>query len=45
MGTGVKIGEVLVLLGLLRTKKENQLKTNTKLVDGPFEGMDVLLLL
>lgn len=45
MGTGVKIGKVLVLLGLLSTKKENQLKANTKLVDGPFEGMDVLLLL
>lgn len=45
METGVKIGKVFVLLSLLCTKKENQLKTNTKLVDRPFEGMDVLLLL
>lgn len=43
-GTGKKTGKVLVLLGLLflDTKK---IDLNMKLVDWPFEGMDVLFLL
>lgn len=44
METGKKTGKVLVLLGLLflDTKK---IDLNMKLVDWPFEGMDVLFLL